>query len=93
MLPVQWRASARADLMAILAFITEDSPGAARKMKRLVSEATLSAARHPEWFRPGRVAGTRELVISANYILVYRVMVTHLEVVSVLHARREYPRG
>lgn len=91
MLPVQWRAGARADLKAILAFIAEDNPAAARKLRLLVSGAVLSAARNPEWFRLGRVPGTRERVISANYILVYRVAVTHMEVVSVLHARREYP--
>jgi toxin ParE1/3/4 len=46
---------------------------------------------HPFLYRPGRVAGTREAVVHPNYILVYRVTAEAVEIVSVVHARQQYP--
>lgn len=34
---------------------------------------------------------TREAVVHPNYILVYRVTADAVEIVSVVHARQEYP--
>lgn len=45
----------------------------------------------PFMFRPGRVAGTREAVVRPNYLIVYRVGNAAVEVLRVLHARRQYP--
>lgn len=44
-------------------------------------------------FRVGRVAGTREIVAHPNYIVVYRVLSDHIDVVAVLHSRQQYPPG
>jgi plasmid stabilization system protein ParE len=41
--------------------------------------------------RPGRRAGTREMVVHSNYILVYRVEEKLVRIVNVLHTRRQYP--
>lgn len=40
--------------------------------------------------RPGRVSGTREAVVTPNYVLVYRVTEI-IEVLAALHARQQYP--
>ncbi len=45
----------------------------------------------PFLFRPGRVPGTREVVIRPNYLVVYKVGESVMEVLRVLHARRQYP--
>jgi plasmid stabilization system protein ParE len=37
------------------------------------------------------VEGTREAVVHPNYIIVYRVTTDAVEIVSVVHARQEYP--
>jgi plasmid stabilization system protein ParE len=37
------------------------------------------------------VEGTREAIVHPNYILVYRVGEKAVEIVAVVHARREYP--
>lgn len=91
MLPVFWRAPARANLAAIIRFIANESPPAARRMRKLVEDSVLPAAEHPYLYRPGRVPGTREIIVHPNYIVVYRVAAERIEVVGVLHARQEYP--
>lgn len=91
MLPVFWRASARANLAVIIRFIANESPPAARRMRELIENAVLPAAEHPYLYRSGMVLGTREIIAHPNYIVVYKVMAERIEVVSVLHARQEYP--
>lgn len=91
MLPVLWRASARTDLTSTIRFIANESPPAARRMRGLIEASVLSATEHPYLYRTGRVPGTREIIAHPNYIVVYRVMAECIEVVSVLHARQEYP--
>ena len=91
MLPVFWRASARDNLASIIRFIANDRPSAARHMRLLIEASVLPATEHPYLFRPGRIPGTREIIAHPNYIVVYQVMAERIEVVSVLHARQEYP--
>ena len=45
----------------------------------------------PYLFRPGHVAGTRELVVHPNYIVVYQVGTDVIDVLRVLHSRQQYP--
>jgi toxin ParE1/3/4 len=90
-LTVFWRASARANLASIIRFIANESPPAARRLRKLIEDSVLPAAEHPYLYRPGRVPGTREIVAHPNYIVVYRVIADGVEVVTVLHARQEYP--
>ncbi|MFC3110844.1 type II toxin-antitoxin system RelE/ParE family toxin [Undibacterium arcticum] len=42
--------------------------------------------------RPGRVIGTRELVIHPNYIIPYRMSGDVVEVLRVQHVARRWPR-
>lgn len=42
-------------------------------------------------YRVGRREGTREAVLHPNYVLVYRVGADTVEIVSVMHTRRQYP--
>lgn len=46
---------------------------------------------HPYMYRTGRLSGTREAVVHPNYVLVYRVGTDAVEIVNVLHSRRQYP--
>lgn len=91
MLAMIWRASARADLAAIIRYIAEHDIPAARRLKSHLESVVLPLAEHPYLYCPGRVPGTRELVAHSNFILVYRVKADCVEVVSVLHSRQEYP--
>lgn len=91
MRPVVWRAAARDDLARIVTYIAGHNPEAARRIRGLIEEAVLPLRQHPNLFRAGRVPGTRELVAHPNYVVVYRVTDTVVEIVSVLHARQQYP--
>lgn len=91
MLPAVWRKSARAGLLEIIRYIANEDPQAARQLKERLEPAVLPLSEHPYLYRPGRVPGTREIVVHPNYLVIYRIAAEHIEVVSVLHARQEYP--
>ena len=90
-LPVVWSDEARNDSSHIIGYITERNPLAARRLMERTEDAVVSAAQHPKLYRQGRVLRTREIVVHPNYIVVYQVGSGQLEVLSVLHARRQYP--
>jgi len=46
---------------------------------------------HPKRCRPGRVKGTRELVVRPNYIVVYAETPASVMVLRVLHAAQMWP--
>lgn len=91
MLPVIWLDEALQDLAIITTFIAEHSTVAANKINDSIFEHADMLGEHPLLFRPGRVAGTRELVVHPNYIIVYRVTVSAVEILNVLHSRQAYP--
>ncbi|WP_147467521.1 type II toxin-antitoxin system RelE/ParE family toxin, partial [Pseudomonas savastanoi] len=68
-----WRQRARMSLAKIIRYISNEDPKAAQAILERLQSAILPVADHPYLYRPGRVAGTRELVAHPNYVLVYRV--------------------
>ncbi|MEC4685206.1 MAG: type II toxin-antitoxin system RelE/ParE family toxin [Nitrospirota bacterium] len=73
-------------------FIASDNPEAALRMSERVQEAVEYLLDHPNMGRPGRVAGTRELIVSGTpFILVYRVKTPSIQILRVLHHAREWP--
>lgn len=91
MLPIRWNAKALDELDAIAGYIAHLNPIAAEGLQDLIETSVLPLSEHPYLYRLGRVAGTRELVVHPNYIVVYRVLSDQVEIVGVLHATREYP--
>jgi toxin ParE1/3/4 len=65
---------------------------AAKKQLDTITRAVEQLANFPEMGRPGRVDGTRELVIqSTPYIVTYRVKGELVRVVALLHGARRWP--
>ena len=91
MLSIVWRLKARSDLVEIVRHIATENPAAARRLKTQLEDSVIPLAEHPYLFRAGRVAGTREVVAHPNYVIIYRVTSSEVEIVSVVHARRDYP--
>ena len=92
MLPIVWRATAQDDLTQIIQHIASINPIAATRMKRLLEDSIVPASEHPYLYRRSeRVDALREIVAHPNYIVLYRIMTTCIEVVNVVHVRREFP--
>ncbi|MDN4544794.1 type II toxin-antitoxin system RelE/ParE family toxin [Pseudomonas sp. C32] len=87
---VEWRPEARAALWQILNYIGDRNFAAASELFQAIEIATSALPEHPCLYRFGRVPGTREIVVHPNYLVVYRVT-DRIEILSVLHARQEYP--
>lgn len=88
---VEWSQTARADLLSIVAYIADDSPEAAQSLKDDIEVKAAKLAERPYLYRSGRVEGTREMVVVANYIVVYRVEPAVVRILRVLHAAQQWP--
>ncbi len=91
---VLWAPIARAEFAEQLTYLAKDSPDAARNVKRRVVEAVEALARMPIG-RPGRVFGTYEkFVPKTSLVIAYELPdQTHLAVLRVVHAARNWPEG
>jgi len=75
------------------AYIAEDNPRVAAEFVRYMRDSAAMLADHPNMGRCGRIAGTRELVVTRfSYILPYRVRGASVEVLRVFHSARKWPR-
>jgi len=86
-----WAGPVIADLAAVRSYLDEQA--GARIATRVVSsirEASLGLTQFPHRGRPGRVAGTRELVFGP-YVIAYQVQGDSLEILRVLHGTRRWP--
>lgn len=89
-LALVWTDEATADLLNILDYIAERNPAASERLNETIQHTADRLPDHPYLHRLGRLPGTREAVVHPNYIVVYRVIET-IEILAVLHARRQYP--
>jgi toxin ParE1/3/4 len=89
---VRWLRAALENLNAEAEYIGRDNPAAAARMVSRVEEAVAGLAAHPAIGRPGRVHGTRELVVPGTpYIIPYRVRADTVEILRVFHGKRKRP--
>lgn len=89
---VRWLRKALANLDAEANYIARDNPAAAGQVVAAIVEAVARLQKYPALGRPGRVIGTRELVITGTpYVVPYRVRRNSLEVLRVFHAARKWP--
>jgi addiction module RelE/StbE family toxin len=90
---VRWLREALRNLDREAAYIAEDDPEAARRIVRRVRGAVAKLMSHPNLGRPGRVPGTRELIVSGTpYIVPYRVHRQSVDVLRVFHSARRWPK-
>lgn len=90
---IVWSRQAADDLAEAHGYISRDDPGAANAaIRRIVTLVETRLPATPHMGRPGRVAGTRELVVPGTpFIVPYRVRGRQIEIVRVYHAARRWP--
>jgi|SRR5579864_2814425 len=72
--------------------IAADNPAAAARMVERIRAAVERLAASPAIGRPGRVADTRELIISGTpYIVPYRIKGDVVQIITVLHSAQRWP--
>ncbi|KJF71394.1 type II toxin-antitoxin system RelE/ParE family toxin [Agrobacterium arsenijevicii] len=89
---IRWTVRALRRLDEIGAYIEQDDPdAAARVVARLVASVDM-LAEMPAAGRIGRIANTREVVLSdIPYIIPYRVR-QDIEIITVMHASQKWPK-
>ncbi|MCZ7560373.1 MAG: type II toxin-antitoxin system RelE/ParE family toxin [Burkholderiaceae bacterium] len=89
---VRWLRKALVDLDEEAAFIASEDPAAARMVVQRIVLAVDDLGEHPGIGRPGRVPGTRELVVPrTRYVVPYRVRGGAVEILRVFHTSRRPP--
>lgn len=90
---VVWAELAEQNRERIVFFIVQDSVDAALEMDLLFTSATDDLSTLPYRGRPGRLEGTRELIVHPRYILVYGCDEEDqtLYIAAVLHTSRQCP--
>jgi addiction module RelE/StbE family toxin len=88
---LEWRETARADLLAIVDYISDDNPDAAQRLKDDIEAKAGKLPEHPKLYRSGRVAGTREMVVRTNYVVIYTEDTRAVSILRVLHAAQQWP--
>lgn len=90
---VKWLRRALENLDEEAAYIAKDSPRMAAELVRHLQDSVAMLAEHSNMGRPGRIAGTRELVVTRfPYILPYRVRGGAVEILRVFHTARKWPQ-
>ncbi len=88
---LEWRQAARDDLLAIVDYISDDNPAAAQALKDEIESKVSRLPDHPKLYRAGRVAGTREMIVHRNYLVIYAEAKDVISILRVLHGAQQWP--
>ena len=89
---VRYTRQALADLDEARAYIAQERPASAQAIGQRIREAIAGLNQFPDRGRPGRVDGTRDLVIAGTpFIAAYRVGGGYVDVLAILHGARRWP--
>lgn len=87
-----WSPRAIRHLVALRRHIEKESEQNAALVAKQILRAVDLLAAQPELGRPGRVPGTRELVVpDTGFIVPYRVSSERLELIAVFRGRQRWP--
>lgn len=89
---IEWLPEAERNRESQLDYIAERNPWAAIDIGDAIDVAVARLADYPESARPGRVPGTRELVITDTpYVAVYRIEPNAVVILRLLHGGQHWP--
>jgi toxin ParE1/3/4 len=89
---IRWTRWALRRLDEIGAHIEADNPAAAARVVGAIARGVARLGRAPGRGRPGRIRGTRELVVVGTpYIVAYRVHANDIEILTIQHGAQLWP--
>jgi len=93
---IKWLRNALLNLDQELNYIAQSDPAAARMIMQRIHQAISHLIDNPASGQPGRIPGTRELVVQkTRYIIPYRIRprTNTLEILRVFHSSRKPPKN
>ena len=89
---LRWADAAADDLERIADYLFENTPHHAARLVGVIYDAPQKLLTFPWIGKPGRAAGTRELVVSGlPYLVIYRVDADLIHVARILHGAQRWP--
>lgn len=89
---VTWSAFALSDRDGIFSHIEAENVVAAIAVDERIASTAQRLRDFPESGRPGRIAGTRELVVTGTpYIAAYQIVGETIRILRVLHGAQRWP--
>ena len=89
---LKWTHRALRQVDDAFAYIAQDNPTAAQQVVERIAEASRKLLDHPNIGKPGRVAGTREWVVTGTpYTIFYVLTGDTVEIIRVLHSKQSWP--
>lgn len=89
---LEWTRRALRRLESIGDHIARDNPAAADRVIARFRSAAEKLAAFPAMGRVGRIAGTRELVLTdVPYIIAYRVTEPRIDILTIVHTSQRWP--
>jgi len=90
----KWTRAASRDLESVERYISQDNPETAIDTVVEIIRRVEMLAEHPGLGRPGRVAGTRELVLGGlPYVVSYIHQADTIVILRVLHGAMKWPES
>ncbi len=89
---IRWLEIALDDMEQAVEYMAQHNMAAARRLANRIWNSVRMLEHNPEMGRPGRISGTRELVVTGtSYIVPYRVRGREIQILRVLHGARKWP--
>lgn len=90
---VKWLKKALSNLDKEAGYIAQDNSHAAFTVVQRIKESVNLLKENPSLGRPGRIEGTKELVVDkTSYIVPYRICNNRVEILRVFHTSRKPPK-
>jgi len=90
---LRWTDGAVEDLQSAHDYLEAENPKAAWDVLDRIMSAVERLEQFPQMGRPGRVDGSRELVVTGTpFLVAYRLKSESIQILAVLHAARRWPK-
>lgn len=92
MLRIRWLRKALKNLDDAYNYLYQENPSAAQRFVQEVHDQTELLITTPAMGRPGRVTGTRELVVAHfPYVIPYRLRAEEIQILRVFNTNQKHP--